>query len=85
MTAPEIAIVSQRLRERITAILTAQELAHYDAFRARVEAATRSADTSPVQPTPDEQRAIDLIAADRVAASLDQQLMVLLRIVTPPQ
>jgi hypothetical protein len=85
MSADEIAIVSQRYRERIEAILTQQGLAHFDAYHQRLQAALASRDATPIPPTPDEQAVLDEIAMDTQAAALRKQLDILLRIEIPPQ
>jgi hypothetical protein len=85
MSAREIATVSQRYRKRIAAILSPDELARFDTYERRVQAAITRRDTAPVKPTSDEQAVLDKIAADTQAAALHKQLDVLLRITTPPQ
>jgi hypothetical protein len=85
MSANEIATVSQQYRKRIAAILTPDELARFDAYQQRVQAAIARRDTAPVALTPDEQVVLDKIAADTQAAALHKQLDVLLRIEIPPQ
>ena len=78
MTAQEVTAISQQLRERITTILTSDQLAIYDAYRERLLSA-------PTTAMPEEQQVLDIIANDRQAATLDQQLKILLRVVIPPQ
>jgi hypothetical protein len=85
MSAHEITTVSQQYRKRVEAILTPDELALFDAYQQRVQAAITRRDTSPVAVTPDEQTVLDKLAADTQAAALHKQLDVLLRIEMPPQ
>ncbi len=85
MSAHEIAMLSQRYRNRVQAILTPEELALFDAYHQRVEAAIERRDTRPVAPTPGEQAVLGKIAADAEAAALHKQLDILLRIEIPPQ
>jgi hypothetical protein len=85
MTAHEITTVSQQYRKRVEAILTLDELAHFDAYQQRVQAAIARRDTAPVALTSDEQAVLDKLAADTQAAALHKQLDVLLRIEMPPQ
>jgi hypothetical protein len=85
MSADEIALVSRRYRERIESILTPEQLARFDAYERRVQAAITRRDTTPVFPTPDEQAVLDELAADMQAATLRKQLDILLRIEIPPQ
>ncbi|MBC8159654.1 MAG: hypothetical protein H7Z42_00420 [Roseiflexaceae bacterium] len=84
MSTQEIELVSQRLRDRTVAILTAQQLASYTTYRQRLAAAIERHDLDPVVPTTDEQTALDMIAQDSQAAALEKQLRVLLRIETLP-
>jgi len=85
MSAGEIATVTQQYRERVEAILAPDELAHFDAYQRRVQAAIARRDTAPVALNPDEQAVLDKLAGDTQAAALHKQLDVLLRIETPPQ
>jgi hypothetical protein len=85
MSANEIAKVSQQYRKRVEAVLTPNELAHFDSYQQRVQAAIARRDTAPIALTPDEQAVLDKIAADTQAAALHKQLDVLLRIEMPPQ
>jgi hypothetical protein len=85
MSGHEIATVSQQYRKRVEAILTANELARFDAYDRRMQAAIARRDTAPVAATPDEQAVLDKIAADTEAAALHKQLDVLLRLEIPPQ
>jgi len=85
MTAHEVTTVARQLRERVAAILSPDELARYDAYQQRLQAATDRHDVAPVAPTADEQALLDTLAADTLAAALHKQLLVLLRIETLPQ
>jgi hypothetical protein len=85
MSANEIATVSQQYRERIAAILEPDELARFDAYQQRLQAAITRRDTTPVALTPEEQALLERIAADMQAAALQKQLDILIRITTPPQ
>jgi hypothetical protein len=85
MTTNEIAAVSHRFRERIATMLSPEELARFDAYQQRVQAAIARRDTAPLALTPDEQAVLNKIAADTQAAALHKQLDILLRIETPPQ
>jgi hypothetical protein len=85
MSANEIATVTHQYRERIAALLTADQLAAYDAYEQRLQASTATRDRGSVETTALEQAALDKIAADTQAAALHKQLMVLLRIETLPQ
>ena len=85
MSAHEIAAITRQYRERITAILTPDEVAQYDAYEQRVAAQIDARDRAPIEPTPVEQAVLTKIAADARAAALHKQLMVLLRIETLPQ
>ena len=80
MRATEIATVTHQYRERITTLLTSDEIAHYDAYEQRVQEHSEGRPTEPIEPTPVEQAVLDKIAADAPAAALHKQLMVLLRI-----
>jgi hypothetical protein len=85
MSTNEIAAVSQRYRERIVTILTPDELARFDAYQQRIQAAIARRETVPIALTPEEQAVLDTLAADTQATALRTQLDVLLRIATPPQ
>jgi riboflavin biosynthesis pyrimidine reductase len=85
MTATEIDLVTRRLRARVEAILSGDELAAYDAYRGRVRAAMAQQDARPVEPTPVEQAVLGKIAADTQAAALDKQLLALIRVERLPQ
>lgn len=85
MSADEITTVTQHYRKRVEAILTPNELARYDAYQRRVQAAIARRDTAPVALAPDEQAVLDKLAADMQAAALHKQLDVLLGIEKPPQ
>jgi hypothetical protein len=85
MSANEIAAVTQQYQERVAAILSPAELAQFHAYEQRVQDAIARRDTAPVAATPQEQAALDRVAADQQAAVLRQQLDILLRIATPPQ
>ena len=85
MSASEIATVTQQYRERITAILSPDEITQYDAYAERVQAQIDARDQALIEPTSVEQAVLAKIAADVQAAALHKQLMVLLRIETLPQ
>ena len=85
MSAHEIATVTRQYRERVTALLTPDEIARYDAYEQRVQATINVGDPGPIEPTSAEQAIQTKIAADTQAAALHKQLMVLLRIETLPQ
>ena len=85
MSISEIAAVTHQYRERITALLTPDELDQYDAYEQRVRAQSDAQDRKPIVGTPQEQAVLTKIAADTQAAALHKQLMVLLRIETLPQ
>ena len=85
MTTHEIAVAKRQYRDRIEALLTAEELAHLDAYHERVEVALATNGLDPVLPTPEEQAALDRLAEDAQATALRRQLDVLLRIETLPQ
>ena len=85
MSADEMTLVSRRYRERIESILTSEQLARFDAYEQRVQAALARHDAAAVLPTADEQTVLDELAADTQAASLRKQLDILLRIEIPPQ
>jgi hypothetical protein len=85
MTTREIDAVLLRYRSRVEALLTADELARFDAFQRRVEAAIARRDLAPTTPTADQQLVLDKLAEDTEAAALRKQLDVLLRIETLPQ
>jgi hypothetical protein len=85
MSADEMTLVSCRYRARIEHLLTPEQLARFDAYEQRVQAALAHHDATPVLPTADEQAVLDELAADTQAASLRKQLDILLRIEIPPQ
>jgi hypothetical protein len=85
MSANEIAAVAQQYRQRIEAILGPDELACFDRYEQRVQAAAARHDPAPMKLTSEEQAVLDKIAADLQAAALQKQLNILLRIETPPQ
>ena len=85
MSASEIATVSQQYRSRLEAILTQAQLALFDTYPQRLQAAIARRDSAPVDPTPDERAVLDAIALDTQAETLKKQLDILLRITTPPQ
>src|SRR5689334_15024295 len=78
MSAHEIATVTRQYRERVTALLTPDEIARYDAYEQRVQATINVGDPGPIEPTSAEQAIQTKIAADTQAAALHKQLMVLL-------
>jgi len=85
MSANEIATVTHQYRKRITALLTSDEIAQYDAYEQRLQEQIAVCPTEPIEQTPVEQAVLTKIAADVQAAALHKQLMVLLRIETLPQ
>ena len=85
MGSHEITLVSQQFRQRVEALLTPDELALFDAYQQRVQAAITRHDTAPIAQTPAEQAVVSKIAADPQAAALQKQLDILLRIEKPPQ
>ena len=85
MSANEIAAVTHQYRARITALLTPDEIAQYDAYEQRIQTQINARDSGTTEPTPVEQAVLTKIAADAQAAALHKQLMVLLRIETLPQ
>jgi hypothetical protein len=85
MSADEMTLVSRRYRARIESILTPEQLAQFDAYQRRVQAAIARRDDSPVLPTTGEQAVLDELATDIQAAALRKQLDILLRIEIPPQ
>jgi hypothetical protein len=85
MSANEILTVTRQYRERISALLTPDEIANYDAYEQRVQAQIDAGDLEPIEQTPMEQAILAKIAADARAAALHKQLMVLLRLETLPQ
>jgi hypothetical protein len=85
MSTNEIATVTQQYRKRVEAILTPRELARFDTYQRRVQAAIARRDTAPVALTTEEQAVLDKLAADTEASALHKQLDVLLRIEMPPQ
>jgi hypothetical protein len=85
MSTNEIATVTQQYRNRVEALLTPEELARFDAYQQRLQGANARHDSEPVAPLPDEQAALDKIAADTQAMALRTQLDILLRLDIPPQ
>jgi hypothetical protein len=85
MTTHEIAVAKRQYRECVEALLTAEELARFDAYHGRVEASLHTHETDPVMPTAEEQAALTKLAEDTQAAALRKRLDVLLRIDTLPQ
>lgn len=85
MSTQEIALVRDQYRARIAHILTPDELAEYDAYRARLEQASEVQTVAPVERTAPEQAVLDKIGEDQQAAALHKQLRVLLRVETLPQ
>ena len=85
MSTNEIAAVTHQYRERITALLTPDEIAQYDAYEQRIQTQINARDSGTTEQTLVEQAVLTKIAADAQAAALHKQLMVLLRIETLPQ
>lgn len=85
MSANEIALVAQQYRARLEAILTPEQLERFDAYERRIQAAIEQRDSRPVEPTPEEQALLDMIAADTEAAALQARLDIVLRIRTSRQ
>jgi hypothetical protein len=85
MSTNEILTVTRQYRECISALLTPDEMADYDAYEQRVQAQIDARDLEPIERTPAEQVILTKIATDTRAAALHRQLMVLLRLETLPQ
>jgi hypothetical protein len=85
MTTSEIAVVKRQYRSRVEALLDPEELARFDAYQQRLEAALARRDPCPVVPTAEEQALLTRLAEDTQTAALRKQLDVLLRIETLPQ
>jgi hypothetical protein len=85
MSANEMATVAQQYRNRLEALLTPVELARFDAYQQRIQAAIARHETVPIALSPEEQAVLDTLAADTQAAALRTQLDVLLRLEIPPQ
>jgi hypothetical protein len=85
MSESEIVIATEQYRARITALLTPEEIAQYDSYERRIQAAVVAGNSDPIEITPAEQAVLNKIAADERAAALHKQLMVLLRIESLPQ
>src|SRR5690348_11685861 len=85
MQTHEVAAVRQRYLSRVAAMLSADQLALFEAYERRVQAAIERRDPAPIAIAPGEQAVLEHIAADTQAAALRAQLDTLLRIETPPQ
>ncbi len=82
MPSHEITRVSKQLRERITTLLTRDELACYDRYQERLRLANEQHNSGPIEVLPAEQAVVSTIDADPEASGLHTQLMALLRIET---
>jgi hypothetical protein len=85
MTTDEIKAAYDRFMARVTAILTAEELAIYKAYWQRLEASVAQHDPRPVAILPAEQAVLDRIAADTEAAALRKAYSVLIGLEKLPQ
>src|SRR5436309_419108 len=63
MSASEITTVTHQYRERITAILTPDEITQYDAYEQRMQAQIAARDLGSFESTPAEQAVLTKIAA----------------------
>jgi precorrin-3B methylase len=81
----EIQQVWRRYRERVQAILTADELVCYEAYQQRIRRAIDRGDVAPIPVSEDEQRVLDKIAADIEATAIDRQFLTLIRVAKLPQ
>jgi hypothetical protein len=85
MTTDEIRASFERFMSRVTAILTADELAVYQAYQQRLEASVARQDSNPVAILPAEQAVLDTIAADTEATALRKAYSVLIGLEKLPQ
>jgi hypothetical protein len=85
MHSGEIQRVWQRYRARVSAILTADELACYESYQQRIRRAIDRGDVAPIPVTEDEQAVLDKIAADIEATAIDRQFLALIRVAKLPQ
>lgn len=85
MTVDEIQASFERFMARVSAILTPDELAVYQAYRRRLEAVAAQHDPNPIAILPAEQAVLDIIAADTEAATLRKQYSVLIGLEKLPQ
>jgi hypothetical protein len=85
MTTDEIRASFERFMSRVTAILTADELAVYQAYQQRLEASVARQDSNPVAILPTEQAVLDTIAADTEATALRKAYSVLIGLEKLPQ
>jgi hypothetical protein len=85
MTTDEIRDSFERFMSRVTAILTADELAVYQAYQQRLEASVARQDSNPVAILPAEQAVLDTIAADTEATALRKAYSVLIGLEKLPQ
>ncbi|MEN9933600.1 MAG: hypothetical protein RLZZ387_179 [Chloroflexota bacterium] len=85
MQGGEIQRVWQRYRARVATILTADELASYEAYQQRIRRAIDRGNVAPIPVTDDEQRVLDKIAADIEATAIDRQFLALIRVAKLPQ
>lgn len=85
MTTDEIRAAFERFMARVTAILTPDQLAVYQAYWRRVEASVVRHDPDPIAILPAEQTVLDLIAADTEATALRKAYSVLIGLEKLPQ
>jgi hypothetical protein len=85
MTSDEIRTSFERFMARVTAILTADQLALYKAYWQRLEASVARHDPEPVAILPAEQAVLDIIAADAEATALRKAYSVLIGLEKLPQ
>ena len=85
MTTGEIRSAFERFMARVAAILTADELAVYQAYWQRLEASVARRDPNPVAILPREQAVLDIIAADTEAIALRKAYSVLIGLEKLPQ
>jgi hypothetical protein len=85
MTTNEIRASFERFMSRVTAILTTDELAVYQAYQQRLEASVARQDSNPVAILPAEQAVLDRIAADTEATALRKAYSVLIGLEKLPQ
>ena len=85
MTTDEISAAFERFMARVTAILTADELAIYQAYWQRLEMSVARHDADPIAILPTEQAVLDTIEADTEATALRKTYSVLIGLEKLPQ
>jgi hypothetical protein len=85
LTVDEIQAAFQRFMARLDVILTPDELALYQAYRQRLEAAVSQHDPDSIAIQPSEQAVLDTIAADTEATALRKAYSVLIGLEKLPQ